>query len=181
MLSWLLHRKLDAEEKKLGESMEYLRYIVNVSPATFLRFASIMPFAHSRKVLPTNAWYVAQLVAVGHEDCGPCLQITVNLAQKDGVDGSVIRAVLDGERDSLSEEMQAIYDFTRSLASGGPNVDSLREELRTRYGDRGLIELSYAIAAGRIPPTVKRVLGYGIRCKDVTINTNAAQDEEDVA
>jgi len=77
MLRWLLHRKLNSEEKKLGESVDYLRHVVDVSPGAFLRFASILPFANSRKVLPKDAWFVAQLAAVEHEDCGTCVQITV--------------------------------------------------------------------------------------------------------
>lgn len=47
--------------------------------------------------------------------------------------------------------------------------DALRETLRARYGERGLIEMSYAIAAGRIPPTVKRVLGFAKSCKGVSV------------
>ena len=55
MLRWLIRRKLDAEEKKLGASVDYLRHVVDVSPALFLRFASILPFANSRKRLPKEA------------------------------------------------------------------------------------------------------------------------------
>ena len=175
MLRWIFRRKLDAEEKKLGESMDYLRHIVAVSPSAFMRFASIMPFANSRRVLPKNIWYAAQLITLQHEDCGPCLQITVNLAQRDGVDGTVIRAILDRDRDGLTPEFADVCDFAQAIANKDVDADALRETLRKRYGDRGLIELSYAIAAGRIPPTVKRVLGYARSCQDVTINTDTSR------
>ena len=56
------------EEKKLGESVDYLHHVVDVSPSAFLRFASILPFANSRKVLPKDAWFVAQIVALKRED-----------------------------------------------------------------------------------------------------------------
>lgn len=135
MLRWFFRRKLDAEEKRLGESMDYLRHVVDVSPTAFLRFASIMPFANSRSKLPADAWYVAQLVALQHEDCGPCLQITVNLAQTDGVDAWLIRAVLDGNRESLRDELRDVYDFTQMIVQHGDD-DALRENLRQRYGDR---------------------------------------------
>lgn len=164
MLRWLIRRKLDSEEKKLGESVDYLRHVVDVSPAAFLRFASIMPFANSRKVLPKEAWFVAQTLAVLEEDCGPCVQITVNLARQSGVDASLLRAVLDGNCDALSQEMIDVYRFAKSVIAMTADADELRETLRKRYGDRGLIELSYAIASGRIPPTVKRCLGYAKSC-----------------
>ncbi|MFT4571974.1 MAG: all-trans-retinol 13,14-reductase [Hyphomicrobiaceae bacterium] len=68
MLRSLIHRRLDVEENKLGESVDYIRHVVDVSPGAFLRFASIMPFANSRKDLPKDAWFVAQIVASQAED-----------------------------------------------------------------------------------------------------------------
>jgi len=41
--------------------------------------------------------------------------------------------------------------------------------LRKRYGERGLIELSYSIAASQIPPLVKRSLGYAKSCSLVPV------------
>ena len=170
MLRWFLRRKLDAEERKLGGSMDYLRHIVDASPATFLRFASIMPFANSRKTLPKDAWYVAQIVTLQHEDCGPCLQITVNLAQQQGVAPELIRSVLNGECNALQHDLADVYAFAKSVTLGSEEA-GLRDKLRHRYGTRGLIELAYAIASARIPPTVKRVLGYAKSCSNVEIRT----------
>ncbi|MCA9076257.1 MAG: hypothetical protein KDA93_14605 [Planctomycetaceae bacterium] len=169
MLRRFLHGRLNAEEKKLGESMDYLRHVVDVSPGAFLRFASIMPFANSRKVLPRDAWFVAQIVAAQHEDCGPCLQISVNLARKSRVDPKLIRAALDGNLDEMSPEIADVYNFTKSIVEKTGDEDPLRETLRARYGERGLIELSYAIASASIPPTVKRVLGFAKSCSLVTV------------
>jgi hypothetical protein len=168
MLRGLIKRKLDAEEKKLGESVDYIRHIVDVSPGAFFRFASILPFANSRKVLPKDAWFVAQIVALEHEDCGTCLQIGVNLARQSGVDGRLIQAVLDGE--DVPAEMADVIRFTRSVVNADEDDDSLRETLRERYGERGLIELAYAIAGSRIPPTVKRALGYAKSCSLVPVH-----------
>ncbi len=169
MLRWFLHRKLNSEEKKLGVSVDYLRHVVDVSPAAFLRFASILPFANSRKVLPKDAWFVAEIVTLQHEDCGPCLQIGVNLARQAGVDPALLRAVLDGNCDDLPQEMVDVLRFTQSVLSAAGDEDELREKLRKRYGERGLIELSYAIASSRIPPTVKRCLGYAKSCSAVAV------------
>lgn len=175
MFRWFVRRKLAAEEKKLGGSLDYLRHIVGVSRSAFLRFAGIMPFANSRRDLPKDVWYTAQLIAVQHEDCGPCLQITVNLARKDGVDPGLIQAVLNGDRDQLPSDLSDVCEFAHLMVTNSDTADTLREAMRTRYGDRGVIELAYAIAAGRIPPTVKRVLGYAKSCRDVTITTEPDQ------
>jgi len=164
MLRWLMRRALDAQEKTLGVSVDYLRHVADVSPGALLRFASLQPFASSRKALPAEAWFVAQIEATRRADCGPCVQIGVNLARKSGVDRALLRAVLDGDRDRMSPEMADVYRFTRAVLDASGDEDELRETLRTRYGERGLIELSYAIASGGIPPTVKRALGYAKSC-----------------
>jgi hypothetical protein len=169
MLRWLIKRKLNSEEKKLGESIDYIRHIVDVSPAAFLRFCSLLPFANCRKVLPKDAWFVAQIVALQHEDCGTCLQIGVNLARQSSVDPALIRATLDGEFQQMPPEIVDVIHFTQSVVSADEGDDSLRETLRERYGERGLIELSYVIASSRIPPTVKRALGYAKSCSLVPV------------
>jgi hypothetical protein len=168
MLRWLIRRKLDSEEKRLGASVDYLRHIVDVSPAAFLRLASILPLANSRKTLPKEPWFVAQLVTLQHEDCGSCLQIGVNLARQAGVESSVIRAVLDGDEHQLPNDLADVARFTKSILTAS-DEDALRETLRERYGERGLIELAYAIAGSRIPPTVKRTLGYAKSCSLVPV------------
>jgi alkylhydroperoxidase family enzyme len=169
MLRWLLRRRLDTEEKKIGESVDYLRHVVDVSPAALLRFASITPFANSRKSLPKDAWFVAQIVALRHEDCGTCLQIGVNLARQDGVDRALLRAALDGDAGKLPAELADVARFTKAVVTASGEDGEVRETLRKRYGERGLIELSYAIASSRIPPTVKRALGYAKSCSVVRV------------
>lgn len=164
MLRWFLHRRLDTEERKLGESVDYLRHVLDVSPAAFLRFCSILPLANCRKALPKDAWYVAQIAAVQHEDCGTCLQITVNLARREGVDAALLRCALEGNCDEMTQEMADVLRFAKSVVTASDEGDALRATLRKRYGERGLIELAYAIAASRIPPTVKRSLGYAKTC-----------------
>lgn len=169
MLRWLIRRKLDSEEKKLGAPVDYLRYITDVSPGAFLRFCSILPLANSRKALPKEPWFVAQLVTLLHEDCGTCLQIGVNMARQAGVESPLIRAVLDGDEHQLPNELADVVRFTKSILAASEDDDTLRQTLRKRYGERGLIELAYAIAGSRIPPTVKRTLGYAKSCSLVPV------------
>jgi hypothetical protein len=169
MLRWLIRRRLDAEERKLGESVDYIRHVVDVSPAAFLRFCSILPFANSRKVLPKDAWFVAQIVAAQDEDCGTCVQIVVNLARQNGVEPALLRAVLAGNCHEMPPEMADVFQFTKAIVTATGDEGPLRETLRERYGERGLIELSYAIASSRIPPIVKRSLGYAKSCSVVPV------------
>ncbi|MDH4047887.1 MAG: hypothetical protein OEW68_08820 [Gammaproteobacteria bacterium] len=171
MLRWIINKRLDAEEDKLGESMDYLRYVNGKSPAAMLRFAAIVPFANSRKTLPADAWYAAQIVALQHADCGPCLQIGVSLARKDGVDVSIIEHILSGNWSALPPQLTTICQFTKDAVADKFASDELRQQIIDQYGEKGLIELAFAIAAAAIPPTVKRVLGFSRSCSAVEIRT----------
>lgn len=171
MLRALIHRLLNSEEKKLGESVDYIRHVVDTSPAAFFRFASVAAMAGARKDLPVDAWFVGQVVASQDEDCGTCLQITVNLARAAGVGSELLRAVVDGAVASLPADMADVYRFSKGVVTSSGDDDALRDTLRERYGDRGLIELAYAIASARVPPIVKRSLGYAKSCSLVTIKT----------
>lgn len=171
MLRWIINKRLDAEENNLGESMDYLRYINGNSPSTMLRFAAIGPFANSRKKLPADAWYAAQLVTLQHEDCGPCLQIGVNLARKDGVEASLIENILNGTWAALTPQLRTVCQFTKDAVTDRIASDELRQRIIDQYGEKELIELAFAIAAAAIPPTVKRVLGFSRSCAAVEIRT----------
>lgn len=169
MIRAFLRRKLDSEERKLGESMDYLRHVVDVSPGAFLRFASLMPFANSRKVLPADAWFVAQVVGAQKEDCGPCLQITVNLARQAKVDPELLQATLDRRFEDLPEDLATVARFAEAVSDATYDEAGLRTALRERYGERGLIEIAYAITSSRIPPTLKRGLGFARSCSEIDV------------
>ena len=171
MLRWFINKRLGAEQLKVGESLDYLRYITDKYPSATLRFASIGPFANARKILPSDAWYAAQLVTLQHEDCGPCLQIGVNLARKEGVDKNLIHKVLSGEWSELAPELNTICQFTRQAVTEKIANEEMRREIIDQYSEKGLIELAYAIAAAAIPPTTKRVLGFSRSCSTVAIRT----------
>lgn len=164
MLRWIILRKLDGVERELGESVDYLRHIVRHSIGAFLKFAKIMPLNDYRKQLPTDAWHVARIVATRDADCGPCTQIEINLARKDGVDSTILQSIIDDQPDKLPPSLGEVYRFTQAVLKDHPEADQLRESIRQRFGERGLIELSLAVAACRVFPTTKRMLGFATAC-----------------
>jgi alkylhydroperoxidase family enzyme len=165
MLRSLVLKQLDAEERKLGGvSVEYLRHVARNSIPAFLKFALFTPLSRHRSRLPADAYHVARLVAVRAEDCGSCVQIELNLARKSGVAAGVLRAVLDDRPEDLAPPLADVYRFARAVASQADDPE-LREHLRARHGEQGLIDLAFAVAAARVFPTVKRALGYATSCE----------------
>lgn len=169
MFAWFINNRLDAFEKQLGVSLDYMRYMYRVAPGAFFAFGKVMPLAKYRKALPVGPLFVASLVATKHEDCGTCVQIGVNLAKKEGVDPQVIQAVVDGKPEALSEDLAEAYRFAEAVVTMSDEQESLREAIRRRYGDEGLVEMSLGITVARMFPTVKRALGYATCCSLVSV------------
>lgn len=170
MLRRLILARIAAAEKVLGVPLEYCRFIVRVSPRASFKFAKFLAVDEYRRVLPPGPLYVARIVAVRDEDCGTCVQIAVNQARKAGLPGEQLRAVLDGKLDTLPEELRDAYRFAEAVVTRNGEEDALRERIRLRYGDEGLIEMALAIASCRVFPITKRVLGYAVSCSAVAIS-----------
>ena len=171
MIRLLILKRLDALEQTLGESVDYMRHVVRVSLRAFLKFALFTPLAAHGRKLPVVLYHTACFVATRHEDCGTCVQITVNLARHDGVPDELLRTLIAGHPEQLPDEARDVYLFADAVV----NVDEekaapLRERLRACLGEEGLIELSFAIAAARVFPTVKRGLGYATSCALVEVH-----------
>jgi alkylhydroperoxidase family enzyme len=169
MLRWFINKRLDAAERSLGASTDYLRHILRVSMPAFFKFLKIMPLAEYRKKLPADAYHVARLVATQHEDCGSCVQIEVNLAKKDGVAPQILQAVLDRNVGALPPALAEVYHFAEGVVTRNGQEEEFRDRIRQRYGEVALVEMALAIAVCRIFPTTKHGLGYATSCSKVTV------------
>lgn len=169
MIRKLILKRLDKEERSLGESVEYMRHLVRTSLPAFFKFALFTPLAQHRRKLPPAPYRVARIVATRDEDCGTCVQIEVNLARKEGVPADVIRAVLNSRPEDLTPALADVYRFARSVVEASGGEEELRERVRERYGEEGLVELALGIAAARVFPVVKRALGYATSCALVEV------------
>jgi hypothetical protein len=77
--------------------------------------------------------------------------------------------VLDRQPDQLDFELSEVYRFTRAVVERTGEEAEVRESLRARYGEDGLVEFALAIASCRVFPITKRALGYTARCEQVQI------------
>jgi alkylhydroperoxidase family enzyme len=169
MLRRLILSRIASVEKQWGVSLDYCRFIVRVSLRAAFKFAKFLAVDEYRRVLPPGPCYVARIVAVRDADCGTCVQIAVSQAKKAGVSAEILRAVLDRRLDDLPEELREAYRFAEAIVTADGEEGALRERVRLRYGDEGLIEMALAIASCRVFPIVKRALGYAVSCSAVTV------------
>ena len=164
MLRSLIVKRIEQEERRVGAPLAYVRHILQTSLTAFRKYVLFVPMSRHRQRLPADVFHTARLVATQREDCGTCLQIVVNLARRDGLPPSLIDGVLSANLDSLPDRLREVYRFTVAVLDATYDEGELRERLRARYGDEGLVELAFDIATARVFPIVKRTLGYAVSC-----------------
>jgi alkylhydroperoxidase family enzyme len=169
MLGFYVRHRIRTSEKRLGVSLDYLRHIYEHAPDAFWKLTTFMSVAQHRSKLPPTPYHVARLVATRHDDCGPCLQIAVNLAKEDAIEPVIVKAVLDRNIEKLPESLRDVYRFTESVLGDGLDAAEFRERLRKVFGEEALVELAIAIATCRVFPTLKRALGYSQNCSAATV------------
>jgi alkylhydroperoxidase family enzyme len=169
MLKWLMRRRIAAFERSFGYPMDYVREMLEVSPRAVRAYGGISAFASYRHDVSLAAFHAAKLVAAKAEDCGPCTQLGVTMAERAGVPPGQLRAVLAGDIGAMSSDAALAYRFAEAVLAHDPAADTLRDEVVARWGRHALVSLAFAIAGVRVFPTVKYALGYGQACTRVMI------------
>ena len=174
MLKALFNRYLDKFERTWGYDAGYMRQVLAVSPASFLKF-SLGTAAADRKAAPPEAIVAAALAGVLAEDCGPCTQLGVDMATAAGIKPTVLRALLAGDEAQMGETASLAWRFARaSLARDMAVADPLRDEIVRRWGEKALVAIGLSLVAARMYPTLKYALGHGKTCSKVTVAGVAA-------
>jgi hypothetical protein len=169
MLKALLNRQIDGFERSWNYDASYMRALLRGSLGSFLRF-SIVTGMVDRKAAPPEALAAAGIVGTLAEDCGPCTQISTDMATAGGVKPEVLKAILAGDEAAMGETAALAYRFAEaSLARDMATADPLRDEIVRRWGEKGLTAIALALTTARLYPTVKYALGYGKTCSRVIV------------
>jgi hypothetical protein len=170
MLKQILARQLAAFERTWSYDASYMRALLRASPGSFMKFGFVSSMV-DRKAAPAEALAAAGAAATLAEDCGPCVQIGVDMARAAGVRPEVLRAIVAGDEAGMGETAALAWRFARaSLARNMEAADPLREQIERRWGEKGLVAISLAITTGRMYPTLKYALGYGKACSKVVVD-----------
>ncbi len=165
---WIENKIIEWFERRLGQDMDYFRDLLGSSRLAFWKFGLFNRIADHGRHTPAELRHLARLGAMHGEDCGPCTQIVVTLARRDGVARELLSAALAGGQALPPLERDA-YRFGRAVSAGEAGIEELRDRLEAALGRAGLVELAYAVAMARVYPAFKRGLGYGQSCALVEI------------
>jgi hypothetical protein len=169
MVKWMLRKAIDKFEREWNYDASYMRDLIEASPRAAWLFSRAAALGQFRRDIPIEAWYAAGITAVRHEDCGPCTQLGVTMAERAGVSPAVLRAVLADAPEAMPPEVALAWKFTRATLAHDPAADQYRDAIVQRWGKRALISLAFAITAARIYPTVKYALGHGKACTRIVV------------
>jgi hypothetical protein len=169
MLKAFLSRQIDSFEKAWTYDASYMRELLDLSPWAYIQFGFVTALGRRREA-PVEAMAAAGLVGTLSEDCGPCTQISADIAARSGVRPQVIRGVLAGDPEAMGPDAWLAYRFAKaSLARDLMAADPLREEIVRRWGQKALVALGLTLTTARMYPTLKYALGHGRTCSRVMV------------
>jgi hypothetical protein len=169
MLKWFMRRGIRAFERTWDYDASYLHELLDADPSAAWKFSRAAAIGGYRKDVPLAAWTAAAITAVKDEDCGPCTQLGVQMAERYGVDAKVLRAILAEDVAAMPDDVALAWRFTRAALDHDPLVDEYRQEIVRRWGKRAAISLAFAMVASRTYPTVKYAMGHGKTCQRVVV------------
>jgi hypothetical protein len=169
MLGWLLRRMTESFERKWNYDASYLKDIIRISPRAAWMFARATSLGTYRRDVPTAALAAAGIAAVRAEDCGPCTQLAIAMAERQGVPPAVLRAILTDDVTAMPREVELAWRFARATLAHDAAADGYRREIVERWGPRAVVTLAFAITTARMYPTVKYAMGYGQVCSRLVV------------
>jgi len=181
LLRWFLQRQIAAFERTWNYDASYLHDLVDADPRAMLAFGKLQALGRYRGGVPITAHIAAGLVAVMAEDCGPCTQLGIIMAEREGVDPAVLRAIVKRDFVAMPAEAVLAVRFAEATLRHAREADELREEVVLQFGRRGLVALSFAMLAARMYPTLKYALGHGRACTRLAIGGETVPVLRDVA
>ena len=170
MLRRVLRRSIESFERTWNYDASYIREIIDLSPVAAIKFMLATSLGTYRRDVPLAALAAAGITAVKSEDCGPCTQLAVAMAERQGVRPELLRAVLQDDDLAMPEDVELAWQFTRATLAHDPAADDFRREIVRRWGPRAVVTLAFAITTARMYPTVKYAMGHGQTCSRVVVN-----------
>ena len=97
-MKWLIHRRLAAFEKKFGYDVSYMHHVLDTDFGAFLQFSRATGVSRYRKDVPLDLYTAVGLTGAMIADCGPCTQLGVTMALREGVPGETIAQIVSRQR-----------------------------------------------------------------------------------
>lgn len=169
MRRWIAGKFLDRFAARYDYDVSYMRALLATSPSVFFKFLAVTKLSRHAEAAPRDALAAARLVGAMTEDCGPCVQIVVDMAREAGVADNEIDAVLRRDPSAMNADTALGFDFADAVARRTGEDDDARDRVRAKWGDKAVVDLTFALQASRLFPMVKAGLGFARECTRVKV------------
>lgn len=169
MLRAIARNRLGKMSTQYDYDVSYMEWMLDASPSAFFKFAKLMGAASHRETAPANAYFAAKLVGALAEDCGPCVQLVVNMATEAGIPANQIAAVLRRDTEAMLNDTALGFRFAEAVAARSTSADEVRDAVRATWGDAAIIDLTFSLQIGRMFPMIKAGLGFAKECQRVHV------------
>ena len=169
MRSFFARRLLRRFRQQYGYDTSYLDMLLTESPAAFFKFAPLMKASRHREAVPVEASFAAGLTGAKAEDCGPCAQLVVDMALEAGIPKDQIEAVVRRDVRAMSDDVVLAFRFADAIVRRSADEEEHRDAVRAQWGEKGVIDLAFALQMGRMYPMMKAALGYARECRRISV------------
>ena len=169
MFRFIIRHMIKKFGKRYDYEVDYILHMLEVAPDVMNAFNALSKLSSYRKKAPVNALMAARLLGVLEEDCGPCVQLSSDMAREAGMAPEQVEAVLTGDQEAMSSDTALGYRYAVAILNGSPDQFAAREAVRQAHGEAAVVELTLAMQVNRLFPMIKQGLGYGKSCSRVRI------------
>ncbi len=169
MLKSIIEKKIRSFEDSYDYRMDYARRVLELGAPVLKRFQEATRLGAYDGGLRPSVHRAAGLIAIVAGDCGPCVQLTVKLAEEAGMPQRELIALLERRFDDLPEDVELSARFADALLRRSEELPELRERVLQRFGVAGQVAIAYAVITSSMYPVLKYALGFGEACNSVYV------------
>lgn len=169
MIRTITRRAADSMAQRYQYDASYLNAVAASSSGAAIRLGLLPLFSQYQGNISAALWAGAAVGSTLDGDCGPCAQLTIDMALERGVPAPLLNAALQGHWDEAGEVGLGMR-FATAAITDSPDLPELQAQVKQAYGDAGLATLSIVSATARAWPVIKRGLGYGKVCQSVYVD-----------
>ncbi len=169
MRRWVARKMIDRFGAAYGYDVSYMRAMLDASPSAYFKFLAVTKMSAHADAAPRDALFATRIVGAMTDDCGTCVQIVVDMARAAGVPDATIDAVLRRDAGSMNEDAAIAFRFADAVARRTFDDDDARDAVRARWGEKGVLDLTFALQASRLFPMIKAGMGYAKECLSVRV------------
>ena len=169
MIKTMTRRAADSMAQRYHYDASYLNAVAASSSGAAIRLGLLPLFSQYQGHISAQLWAGAAVGSTLDGDCGPCAQLTIDMALERAVPAAQLRAALRGDWEAAGEVGLGMR-FAAAAIHDSDELPALQTQVRESYGEAALATLAIVSATARAWPVIKRGLGYGKACQSVTVD-----------